>query len=265
MRREPRPFVVEVRRGQKKPQPTPPASPMPPSYEAMPDDEMMRRAEAALFGRAEPPQTGPSETAAAPRRILEVVPLEQPPVLDEQPIIEEPKRRGRKPGSKNRPKLEMAAAAAEPEGEKRRRGRPRKHPEGEVRSVAVTPELASAALQVMARAQTPPAPVSPVPVGTTRPASASAAPAVKRPRGRPRKHPLPVVEASPAPSFAPQTAVERSDAAAPAQQAPVDSKTAMTIVDRYGPDRKLRIGQRWTRRLRGFANPDHIKQRVLRP
>ena len=91
MRREKRPFVVEVKRGQKRPG-------FASGSETKPESEKVKVAEAALFG-------GESAVARTlpERRILEA--LSSEPV---EPEIELP-RRGRKPGSKNKPKPETVS------------------------------------------------------------------------------------------------------------------------------------------------------------
>ncbi len=237
MRRETRPFVVEVRRGQQKKAPQP--APLPNPFVEQPnDDDMMRRAEEALFGRpAQAPGGSPAEPASPARRILEALAPEPVEVLAE-PNFEAP-RRGRKPGSKNRPKEQIALA---PEA-KRRRGRPPKNPESQVRSVPVTPELANAALEVIAKVAT--SPVAPVPLAVA--ASPLVTPA-KRPRGRPRKVPLPEQSSATA---------ETTAAMEAGPVGPGNSSAAARIVARYRDGNGRPAGQIWTRRLRGYAHPDH--------
>ena len=237
MRRETRPFVVEVRRGQQKKAPQP--APLPNPFAEQPsDDDIMRRAEEALFGRpAGVPGAGSSEPPSPARRILEALAPEPVEVVPE-PSFEAP-RRGRKPGSKNRPKEQVA----QPQEAKRRRGRPPKNPESQVRSVPVTPELASKALEVIAKATV--LPVAPVPVAAA--ASPLVAPA-KRPRGRPRKVPLPE---GARPVAAPVTYAE------PVPAASASNLPAARIVARYRDGNGRPAGQIWTRRLRGYANPGH--------
>lgn len=215
---------------------------------------MMRRAEEALFGRADEPRESPPspvadaapspQRAPAPRRILETLVPETEAAEPALPLESEPPRRGRKPGSKNKPKAEVEAAAAG----KRKRGRPRKHPEGEVRSLEITPELASAALDTMSRAA-PAAAATPSPISLER---ASAPPATgKRPRGRPRKVAATVQAAPSAEEFG--TAALASGSMSPAR-----------IIRRYGSGHRVPAGRRWTRRLRGFAHPDHAGRRSPR-
>jgi hypothetical protein len=251
MRRDPRPFVVEVRRGPKK---TPSAPAPSPFVDRSSDDDLMRRAEEALFGKPEPfaeTAMGGESTSFAndqqpQRRILQAIVPDAEIVEPAMPLDSEPKRRGRKPGSKNRPKAEVEIEVEASTG-KRRRGRPRKHPEGEVRSVEVTPELASAALEVMARA-VPPAPAPSV--TAERPAPV-VRPEGKRPRGRPRKHPLPAATAS----------AEEAPAAILAPGA----MSATRIINRHASEDRPHAGRRWMRRLRGYAHPDHVSRRLSRP
>jgi hypothetical protein len=136
MKRAARPFVVEVRRGQKK-------SPFL-DLDSIPDasrDDALRRAEAALFdGRT--PESAPArnESNEPARRILqnlaEVNPLEVR-LADELPAP----RRGRKPGSKNKPK-DAGDQSAQAEGHAARR-------------VALTPDVVNAALESMAKVSAP--------------------------------------------------------------------------------------------------------------
>jgi hypothetical protein len=230
------------------------------------DDDLMRRAEEALFGKPEVEREAVREVAREPapvfwpadpaapaqpqqpqRRILEAIVPEaeaEPPEAAAEP---QPVRRGRKPGSKNRPKDEIP----EIEAGKRRRGRPRKNPDSDVRSVAITPELASAALDSVSRAAPlPPAPAAPAPREHT-----AAAPVVapKRPRGRPRKEkPAELLPATATPEEAPQAAL------APA------ALSAARIVQRYSSGGEPSVGRRWTRRLRRYAHPDHVSRRLSR-
>ncbi len=136
MKRAARPFVVEVRRGQKK---TPFLD-----LESIPDasrDDSLRRAEAALFeGRATESTPARGESNEPARRILqnlaEVNPLEVR--LEEEPPAP---RRGRKPGSKNKPKT-AGEQTAQAEGHSGRR-------------VVLTPEVVNAALESMAKVSAP--------------------------------------------------------------------------------------------------------------
>jgi hypothetical protein len=83
MRRETRPFVVEVRRGQQKkaPQPTILPAPLP---EPQGDDVMMRRAEEALFGRpAQGPGAATGEPQAPARRERKLVANQLADILPE--------------------------------------------------------------------------------------------------------------------------------------------------------------------------------------
>ena len=161
MKRPIKPFVVEVRKGQKAQTKKAPAAELPPLalFEEQPrENEALRRAEAALFGvfAAKP---DPSASSNRSGRILETIPDEAPVV--EEPVIEG-KRRGRPPGSRNKPKEAgetPAVTAQEAPAAPKRRGRPPRVLEGSVRKVELTPELASAALESIAKASVMRAPV----------------------------------------------------------------------------------------------------------
>ena len=121
MRRDTRPFVVEVRRGLRRPQPAKAyEEPVPPPRSSL--DDMLRRAEAALFeAPPSPAQPAPAPESSPPtgrilRNLEEVDPLTA--LLAESTA---PRRRGRKPGSKNKPKPAQEAAA--PRGRKAAAGR----------------------------------------------------------------------------------------------------------------------------------------------
>ena len=149
MKRPIKPFVVEVRKGNKNLKKKTPVTDLLPIelFEEKPrENGAIKRAEAALFK----PTPKVDETAASSRsgRILESIPLGEEPI-DEQPA--ESKRRGRPPGSRNKPR-EFEAAKPEPAEAPKRRGRPPKVVEGSVRKVELTPELASAALESIAKA-----------------------------------------------------------------------------------------------------------------
>lgn len=101
MKFQPKRFVVEVRRGTSR------------AAFASPDPtaEKFSDAEATLFGRAarvEPERREPATAKAGPSggRILRSLVEPPPPAAPELP---EPPRRGRKPGSKNRPKPEQTS------------------------------------------------------------------------------------------------------------------------------------------------------------
>jgi len=173
MKRPIKPFVVEVRKGQKAQTKKAPVVELPPMalFEEQPrENDALRRAEAALFGvfAAKPDPSAPSNRSG---RILESIPDEAPVV--ESPLIEG-KRRGRPPGSRNKPKEGGAepvapaqdASTAAPAAPKRR-GRPPRVLEGSVRKVELTPELASAALESIAKASVirAPLPTRPAPKG----------------------------------------------------------------------------------------------------
>ena len=137
MKRGTRPFIVEVRRGQKR---------------ALPIDgeedsnalrnEALRRAEAALFGTPPAqPQTAKPEPAPAPepRRILASLAEAEPLAA----LVAEPepqRRRGRKPGK------------AQQRVEPGRHGKKRLADKTAARSVPLTPELVNAALDEIEKA-----------------------------------------------------------------------------------------------------------------
>ncbi len=237
MKREKRPFTVEVKRGQKRP--------LTLSEAAVDGDKQdsLRRAEETLFGGA----AGDSallKAEAPARRILEAVAPEAPAIL-----AAEPPRRGRKPGSKNKSKAE---AAAPPAGAKRGRGRPPRNPESQVRRVPITPEITSAAIFTMSRVS-PAAPMSPVPGGRMTPVPIFEAPP-KRKRGRPRKIREPkfdwTVWSSDEPlEFAAEAAAAPLPAVPAAAAGQIMDLPPLSGLTRYdGP--RLRSGERWKRRLR---------------
>ena len=149
MKRPIKPFVVEVRKGakvQKKKTPVTDLLPMELLAEKPRENDALKRAEEALFK----PAPRADEAAASNRsgRILESIPVGDEP-MDDLPI--ENKRRGRPPGSRNKPK-EFESPQPEATEAPKRRGRPPKVLEGSVRKVELTPELASAALESIAKA-----------------------------------------------------------------------------------------------------------------
>ena len=149
MKRPIKPFVVEVRKGakvQKKKTPVTDLLPMELLAEKPRENDALKRAEEALFK----PAPKADEAAASNRsgRILETIAASEQAV--EEPLVEG-KRRGRPPGSRNKPR-ELEAARPEPTVAPKRRGRPPKVVEGSVRKVQLTPELASAALESIAKA-----------------------------------------------------------------------------------------------------------------
>lgn len=106
MKFQPRRFVVEVKRGTSR------------AAFASPDTvaNKFSSAEDLLFGQNPRSMDGDAEPVGGaavrpPRRILESLIVPEPPL--EEPAVERP-RRGRKPGSKNKPKLVPAAADARP-------------------------------------------------------------------------------------------------------------------------------------------------------
>ncbi len=108
MKFQPKRFVVEVKRGTSR------------ASFSSPDagHDKFSNAEATLFGSPRQSDTAPSQTKAKvfdepPRRILESL-IEEPPAPDvaDEPV--EAPRRGRKPGSKNKPKLITPAVETAP-------------------------------------------------------------------------------------------------------------------------------------------------------
>ena len=165
MKFQPKRFVVEVKRGTSR------------AAFASPDvgPDKFSSAEAMLFGtpRKDEPVSTPRKARAAgeaPRRILEslVEPVAPEPAIED--VVERP-RRGRKPGSKNKPKLVTIADAAPP------------------------PQLSAAALAFMSRPEPAAEPHRPsiaaddvfeVPVGTSRPDLTAPVGENRRPRLRER-------------------------------------------------------------------------------
>ncbi len=178
MKRPIKPFVVEVRKGQKSPKKKSRTADLPPVdlFEEQPrENDALRRAEAALFGGAPKADlTGPGRSG----RILETIPDEAPSV-EATPI--ETKRRGRPPGSRNKAK-DIEEVSQEAPAAPKRRGRPPRVLEGAVRKVELTPELANAALESIAKA----AVVRPVvPIMSARKARTPVSPA--KPKREPRQ------------------------------------------------------------------------------
>ena len=254
MRRDKRPFVVEVKRGAKR------ASPAQQNFASSSLDDVFQRAEQALFGaQVDTPASAPIEFAefaheeqpSQPRRILEALPddMGEEPIVAEEPA---PKRRGRKPGSKNKPR---EATVSEP----KRRGRPPRVAGGSVRSVPVTADIVSDALDKMARATS----ALPAPTGARTMFATDAAVTipVKRGRGRPRK----VVPDGGFPPKVPEWiawAASATDDEATGDTVDDfidldedDAPIADAPIAERSPARRdgLRAGLRWTRRLRGIA------------
>lgn len=97
MKREPRAFVVEVKRGKRRP----PLRAEAEGFDPGPS-QASRRAEAALFAASGSRNATPGpQSPDLIRRILPSL-IERPALAPAQDTA--PKRRGRKPGSKNRPK-----------------------------------------------------------------------------------------------------------------------------------------------------------------
>jgi hypothetical protein len=197
MKRPIKPFVVEVRKGQKSQKKTAVAPELPTFIlpEEQPrESDALRRAEAALFGGSGAKAADPSGGANRSGRILETISDEAPagatpaagtPAAEAQAV--DGKRRGRPPGSRNKPK-DPAAAEAPPamEAHPRRRGRPPRIAES-VRKVELTPELASAALESIARASVARAPLPTRPSPRARLAAGPVKPPRVGKRGRPPK------------------------------------------------------------------------------
>jgi len=182
MKRPIKPFLVEVRKGQKSPKKKGQVADLPlvDLADGQPrGTDALRRAEAALFGAV---NTKTDLTASSGRsgRILESIPAEETPVEAERV---ETKRRGRPPGSRNKPR-DIEAAPQEAPAAPKRRGRPPRAPEGSVRKVQLTPELASAALESIAKASVPRAPV---PTKATKERRAASSPVSPKREPRPAK------------------------------------------------------------------------------
>lgn len=240
MRREKRPFMIEVRKGPARGVSAPPLVDAMIKPENLVKPDKMIRAEAVFSTQQSELRDVVKGAELPPRRILEAISL----APRQEPEIET-SRRGRKPGSKNKPKDISEASFAT----KRPRGRPRRHPDGEVRSVKPTPDVARAALQSIARASIS-APITPVPGGSMYPIPMFE-PAPKRKRGRPRKVRAPKFDwttwsAGDETEEAPIAAVVPLPVYTPAA-AEADSP----VVPRFesaGP--RLRAGERWKRRIR---------------
>lgn len=249
MKRETRPFTVEVRRGAKKQSagvlPSPPPAP---SAEKTP----MQRAEEILFSRD--PAAAPKEGAPRWGRILE--PVIEPVVVLESPEAEPPtapRRRGRPPGSKNRP----PSAGSD---HKAPRGRPRLAPE--VRQLKLTPELVTAAIESMTKlAPGQPSVSAPTtPFGRSRGFEEGGSAPIKRPRGRPRKNPISAPEERPIEAASTRanggdSAGERPRSVA-AQRSPsggsgvAPAKASRSRLKRYDLNRLFKPGERWKARMR---------------
>lgn len=243
MRREPRPFVVERRKGQKRTavvttieqqQPaSPPMLPMPEN--AL--DEIFRKAEAALFDRSaqprERPVSTPEETAAAKGRILENL-NEVDPLAALIAERGQASRRGRKPGSKNKPK-DASQFNIDPAALANLKGR-----------LELTPERINEALKTLEKVS------AADPARATKPTSA-------RPV-RPARPLRPVVEEVAdedeelmlVESVA-QAGVAQAGVPVRATGSATEAKPRSrgTIRGRYVVGSELKPGERWKRRLRG--------------
>jgi len=181
MKRPIKPFVVEVRKGQKvqtKKTPVVDLLPMGLADEQPRESDALRRAELALFGGA--PKSDMAGSSGRSGRILESIPEEDEAQAPVEAATTETKRRGRPPGSRNKPR-EIVEAAVEAPVEQRRRGRPPRNLEGVVRKVELTPELASAALASIAKASVA-RPLAPIMSAKAE----RAAPGSTRPKREPR-------------------------------------------------------------------------------
>ncbi len=286
MKRPIKPFVVEVRKGQKsqKKSATVLETPVFGLSEEQPrESDALRRAEAALFGGFSAKTNDSS--ANRPGRILETI-ADEEPIPEASPAVEG-KRRGRPPGSRNKPKdvTEAAPAEAASEAPPKRRGRPPRITEA-VRKVELTPELASAALESIARASVPRAPLPTRPAPRSRMAPAAAPKPVRTgKRGRPPKEKIakekiarekvarvkiargrPVRDEAAAarPVWrAPETQFAPAPAAFTQPRGPLDTlprllriaaeKAHGDAASLLGALRRPRAGERWKRRLRGAA------------
>lgn len=248
MRRESRSFVVERRRGQKR---APVVTTIEQPQQSAPIhesglDEIFRRAEAALFDRGGGPQPKPSafpsENGASHDSTVSrdnTVPQESEPkrrILENLNEVDpltallaergEASRRGRKPGSKNKPK-DPATLALDPAAMANLKGR-----------MELTPERINEALKAMERvsASASARGVKPVTVGLGRPVSNE----VEEDGVTDER--LTIVEQST------EHAVSDTPIATVAEARP---RERATIRGRYVVGSELKPGERWKRRLRG--------------
>lgn len=259
MRREKRPFTVEVKRGGKR-------ANQPSEFSTVTQDDTFQRAENALFGSpaTAPPMDAISAEAPTARRMADDAPgrriLEAVEAPEPEPNISEdvPKRRGRKPGSKNKPAI---AEVATP----KRRGRPRKSGGSEVRSIFASVDIVNDALGKISRA----APLAPTGVTTMFVADVPGEQPIKRGRGRPRKIVPPGGFPPKVPSWIAWAESPDEPEAQAREPAPVvearrpraveidaDAGPVAPIVralERMARPTGLRAGTRWSRRLRGYA------------
>lgn len=253
MKRGTRPFIVEVRRGQKRAQPNDGEG----ESNALRNDAV-RRAEAALFGTPPAqPRAGNPEPAPQPepRRILvSLADAEPSPVLIAE--SEPPRRRGRKPGG--------TTQNIDPG----RQGKRRLVDKTAARSVPLTPELVNAALDKIEKA-TLAIPQRRVAAGPglassslRRPAAATggaeivsrtrrtkAAASSQRADGKARREPVKAV-----PPVQPSPPSEKVERVAPRlRQSALTEKSREprpSIRGRYVFGTELKPGERWKRRLR---------------
>ena len=241
MKRGTRPFIVEVRRGQKRTTPTEGEEDSSPLR-----NEALRRAEVALFGAppAEPSEARlePVSPPPPPRRILASLTEPEPEV----PLFAEPeRRRGRKPGKVQKTE------------EPRRNGKSRAT-DTAARNVPLTPELVSAALDKIEKVTL----ADPWRPGLQR-VSAAADGAEKALRVRRKKtaassrradSKLQREPAKAAPVAAPAQSVASAKrmGSRPLQKASADTPSRRpSIRGRYVFGTEPKPGERWKRRLRG--------------
>ena len=241
LRSEKRAFVVEVKRGAKRPSTL--DAPNPVTGADLRSDKLLR-ADKLLFGGDASPVVADSASPAPQRRILEAA---QERISEPEAEVVEKPRRGRKPGSRNKPKPDFPRAAPVV---KRGRGRPRRSPETMARQIAVTPELKKQALFQIAKAN-PPRPLSPAPVRReVQLPKFEAAP--KRKRGRPRKVQGPQFdwkEWSAGSGAEPQEIVAAAEVLTQDIAAPALLLAPLSAAPLPASPR-VRAGERWKRRLR---------------
>jgi hypothetical protein len=249
MKRGTRPFIVEVRRGQKRVQPLEGEG-----ESSAFRNEALRRAEAALFGTP-PSEPKPAKPEPAPpppeqRRILVSLADVEPsaaPVAEPEP----PRRRGRKPGK--------VQTGTEPV----RHEKKRLADKTAARRVPLTPELVNAALDkiekatraVPRRRAVGPASLSQLPAAaggvekTLRVRRKKAATTSRHAEGKVKRKPVDVAPPAPLPRSSEK--MERM-AQRPSPTAPVrESRSPRpSIRGRYVFGTELKPGERWKRRLR---------------
>jgi hypothetical protein len=269
MKRPIKPFVVEVRKGsknQKKKTPVTDLLPIDMLEEKPRENGVLKRAEAALFKAV--PKAEESGAASRSGRILESIAVAAQQA--EEPVVET-KRRGRPPGSRNKPREFKAAKPEGAEGQKRR-GRPPKVVEGAVRKVQLTPELASAALESIAKAGVM-RPVPPIISAQEKPKKLPRIKPTRAPRAAQQPIPGPLKKKTPVLAAARKRAPDHPPApsAPPSAPAPATMRPSspldrlprmLSMATEIGRNDPLALfaalyrpkaGQRWRRRLRGAA------------